>query len=442
MTSDFFTRLAGRALGKISVVQPDIVPIFTVTPSHESKKIPSGYQEGLLDVAEDNGISSSFLSTRPGVNMTDVTSPEPSDINHAVQTPTTGIVNKTITQVDDTVVSNELCSVERCTVQGEITASTIGSDSTKATSKTRSTNNFYSLSTSENAESLDSKIPTISKSSLPNIMNEKNRYKLPEEELRKRADARIEGIPVSMRSTGIMANNDTLHEDTGSFHTVSYSKGENFTGEQSPPISSLVADTARVQEKDKKLVLNFTDISEIKTIESSKNSNKLLKDNGRHEARGSHASENSFKENKKNNIPHLAVYSADAENKKNTSPLVGEATVDMHVAARPLDDEKVYSLHENISENLEDWPIEIAYSIGAQSKETISSLDDNSIDGIRKLAQSPIPQEQLIHVSIGRIYVKASLPQGHNEERHKIVKQDPPLSLDEYLKRRSGGSYE
>ena len=192
MTSDYFTRLAGRALGKISVVQPDIASIFTVSSfheseNHESEKILSEYQVDLLDVAEDNGVSSSFLSARPGANMTDVTLPEPSsDINHgvripatvrtpdtvrtpaAVRTPDTDILNKAVTQVDDTmikvddaviklddaVVNNELRS-ERCKVQDEATSSMIGSDSAKVTSKIRSTSNFYSLSTSEHAESLD-----------------------------------------------------------------------------------------------------------------------------------------------------------------------------------------------------------------------------------------------------------------------------------------------
>lgn len=404
MTADFFTRLAGRTLGKVSVVQPDILPIFAGTTTFpESEKIPSEYQEGRLYVAEDNGIPSSFLSAKPRVNMIDITLPEPSDMNHGVRTSATDVVNKIVTKVDDTVVNNELRS-ERCKVQNEATASTIGSDSIKATSKTRKISNFYSLSTLEYAEGPDRKITTISKSPPPNTMDGKTQYKLPEKD--------------------------------------NYSKGEIFTGDESPSVSSLVADSARVQEKDKKLLLNCTDISEQQTIESSKNSNKLLEDKGRREARGSNASESSFNENKKNNRSHLAIYSADAEKQEIILPHAGETTTNIHVAARPLDNEKVYSLRENISENLEYWPVEIAYSTGAQSRETISALDDNSIEGIRKLAQSPIPQEQLIHVNIGRIYVKASLPQGHSEERHKIVKRDPPLSLDEYLKRRSGGSYE
>ncbi|MCC4765492.1 hypothetical protein FXW07_02295 [Methanosarcina sp. DH1] len=541
MTSDYFTRLAGRALGKISVVQPDIASIFTVSSFHESEnhesenhesenheneKILSEYQVDLLDVAEDNGVSSSFLSARPGANMTDVTLPEPSsDINHgvripatvwtpaAVRTPATDILNKAVTQVDDTmikvddavikvddaVVNNELRS-ERCKVQDEATSSMIGSDSAKVTSKIRSTSNFYSLSTSEHAESLDCKIsasehfesldckisasenaesldcktPAISESSFPNIVDEKTQYKLSGEESRKHADFRLEGIPVSLRSTRITSSNDILHEDTGSSQIDSYSKGEIFTGEQSPSVSSLVEDSFRVQEKDKKLLLNSTDISEQRTIESSrtikssKNSKKLLEDNGSYEngsyengsyeARSLHASEISFKENKKDNISHLVSYAADAENKEIVSkeiisPPVGETTVDMHVATHLPDNEKVYSLHERISENPEDLPVEIAYNTEAQSRETISALDNNSIDSVRKLAQSsvdnvrklaqsPIPQEQLIHVNIGRIYVKASLPQGYSEERHKIVKRNPSLSLDEYLKRRSGGSYE
>ncbi len=416
MTFDFFTRLAGRTLGQVSVVEPDILSIFTITAFHESEKIPSGYQKGLLDVAEDNGIHSSFLSAKPRVNMIDVTCSEPSETN-------------------------------RCKVQDEATASTIGTESKKATSKTRPTSSLYFSSKSGHAESHDrkiptSKIPTISKSSFPNIMNEKNQYKLPEEESLKCADFRLEGIPVNLRSTGIMASKDILHEDTGSSHLESYSKSEIFTGEQSRSVSSLVADSTSVQEKDKKLLLNCTEISEQRMTKSSKNNNKLLEDKYHRAVRGSPASESSFNENKKEDRYHLAVYSADAENKEITSPLVSEATADMHVAASPLDYEKVNSLREKISENLEDWPVEIDYSTGAQGRETISALDDNSIDSVRKLAQSPIQQEQLIHVNIGRIYVKASLLQGHNEERHKIVKRDPSLSLDEYLKRRSGGSYE
>lgn len=377
MTADFFTRLAERTLGKVSVVQPDILPIFAGTTSHESEKIPSRYQEGRLYVAEDNGMPSSFLSANSRVNKIDVTLPEPSDVN-------------------------------RCKVQDETTASTIYTESKKATSKTRPTSSFYSLSKSEHAESPGRKIPTISKSPPPNSMGGKNQYKLPEDESRKRADIFHEGIPTSLQSTGIMASNDIPHEDKKDSHAGNYSKGKNFTGDESPSVSSLVADSARVQEKDKKLLLNSTDINE----------------------------------NKKNNRSHLAIYSADAENQEIILPPAGEATADMHVTARLPDNEKVRSLREKISENLEDWPVEIAYSTGAQSRETISALDDNSIDGIQKLAQTPIPQEQLIHVNIGRIYIKASLPQGHSEERHKIVKRDPPLSLDEYLKRRSGGSYE
>ncbi len=377
MTADFFTRLAGRTLGKVSVVQPDILPIFAGNTLHESEKMPPGYQEGRLYLAEDNEIPSSFFSAEPRVNMINITLPEPSDIN-------------------------------RCKVQDEATASPIYTESKKATSKTRQTSSFYPLSKSEHAESPGRKIPTISKSPPPNFMDGKNLYNLPEDESRKRADVLHEGIPTSLQSTGIMASNDIPHEDKKDSHTGNYSKVEIFTGYEAPSVSSLVADSARVQEKDKKLLLNSTDINE----------------------------------NKKNNRSHLATYSADAENREIILPPAGEVTIDMHVAARPQDNEKVYSLRGKISENLEDWPVETPYSTGAQSSETITALDDNSINGIRKLAQSPIPQEQLIHINIGRIYVKASLPQGHNEERHKVVKRDPPLSLDEYLKRRSGGSYE